>query len=263
MRDIPPTSHLEIIELPHPLGAFDLEVYALHSGSFPEDGSALEVYGGASFTIGREGLSRTLDRIRRAFPNLDPDHQQFLRNPHITAEEGSKGTYVNLFMNLKYTENPNTLVQEAALPFVQGFERITQPSVHVFICHASEDKASARVLASEMKNLGADVWFDEWEIKVGESIVQKINAALGIASHILVLLSRTSVHKPWVQKELSSALMQQLSTKRIVVSPLRLDDCDIPPILADIWYADARKGMEYAVKEIERALFTDINGDGA
>jgi TIR domain len=142
------------------------------------------------------------------------------------------------------------------MPFVEGYLRLARPSVHVFICHTSEDKAAARTVAAGMKRLGADVWFDEWEIRVGESIVQKIGDALGRVSHLVVLFSQQSVAKPWVQKEFSAALMRQLSRESIKVLPLRLDDCTIPPILADIKYADARHDMALAIAELERALFT-------
>ncbi len=257
MRDIPPRSHLEILRLPEPTGAFDMEVFALHSGTFPEDDSSLEIYGGASFKVEADGPSRIIPRLRRAFPDLDPDHSSFLPNPLISTLEGKEGRYVNLYMSLKFNERPDTLVRDAVVPFVEGFGRLEGPSAYVFICHASEDKPAARALALEMKKLGAEVWFDEWEIKVGESIVQKINDALGTVSHLVVLLSHTSVDKPWVRREMSSALMQQLSQKHITVLPLRLDDCRIPPILADIKYADCRNGMESALHQLERALFID------
>lgn len=63
----------------------------------------------------------------------------------------------------------------------------------MFICHALEDKAIARELASGMKSLGSEVWFDEWEIFDGDSIVQKINDALGRITHLVILLSHNSV----------------------------------------------------------------------
>ena len=39
--------------------------------------------------------------------------------------------------------------------------------------------------------------------------------------------------------------------------PLLLDDCVIPPILADIKYANARAVMERKLTELEQALFSN------
>jgi predicted nucleotide-binding protein len=164
-------------------------------------------------------------------------------------------------MGLDFNDQPQALVRDAVVPFFEGFLRADRAGAHVFICHASEDKAAARSLASAMTRLGAEVWFDEWEIRVGESIVQKINDALGMVSHLIVLLSQNSIDKPWVQKEMSAALMRQLSREGIFVLPLRLDDCPIPPILADIKYADGRNGMDRALAELELALFPKVDSD--
>jgi hypothetical protein len=175
--------------------------------------------------------------------------------PWITTRIVDDGILVHVYLGLDFKDKPETLVKDAVSPFIDGYRRLEQPSVHVFICHASEDKPVAREVASSLKKLGAEVWLDEWEIRVGESIVQKIGDALGKVSHLIVLLSQNSVVKPWVQKEFSSALMRQLSHKSIIVLPLRLDDCSIPPILADIKYADARAGITCAMAALEQALF--------
>jgi hypothetical protein len=152
-------------------------------------------------------------------------------------------------------------LRDALAPIVEGLQRLQRPNVRAFLCHASEDKPAARDLAVALREFGAEVWLDKWEIRVGDSIVQKIDGALGTVSHLIVLLSNNSVGKPWVRKELSSALMRQLSQKAIKVLPVRLDDCTIPPILADIKYADARKGLESALVGLEPALFASSGDD--
>ncbi len=254
MRDIPPHSHLEILEMPGPRGATDIEVYGLNAGDEGEI-DELCIYGGASFRVPLEDGPTMLLRLRRAFPDMDPDGRSFLRNPWISSEVEPNGLRAHVHLDLKFKDAPDMLVRDAVSPFIEGFQRLDRPSTHLFICHASEDKKAARELANAMKRLGAEVWFDEWELRVGDSIVEKINAALGTVSHLLVLLSYHSVAKPWVNRELSAALMRQLSTQGIQVLPIRLDDCTIPPILADIRYADARKGMRDAVAELEKSLF--------
>lgn len=254
MSEIPPHSHLEIMGLQPLEGSFETEVYGLNAGDAGEI-EYLEIYGGTSIRVTSDDLPRMMRRLRHAFP--DRGERGFLPNPNISAHEEDDGTFIaNVHLNLKFKDAPETLVRDGIIPFVEGFARLNRPTVHVFICHASEDKPAAREIASAMKNLGADVWFDEWEIRVGDSIVQRINDALGEISHLIVLLSKESVSKPWVKKELSAALMRQLSSESIVVLPARLDDCAIPPILADIKYADVRAGVENAMKEIEWSLFS-------
>ena len=58
----------------------------------------------------------------------------------------------------------------------------------------------------------------------------------------------------WAKKEWQSFLSRQLSGGAIRILPVLLEECDIPPILADIKYADLRKGYYEGFKEIYLAL---------
>ena len=49
----------------------------------------------------------------------------------------------------------------------------------VFISHASEDKEPfVRQFASILRDLGIDVWYDEYEIKPGMSIRESVDRGL-------------------------------------------------------------------------------------
>jgi hypothetical protein len=48
----------------------------------------------------------------------------------------------------------------------------------VFLCHSSADKGYVRMVHDDLKNLGLSCWLDENKIKVGDSIVSKINEGL-------------------------------------------------------------------------------------
>ena len=56
----------------------------------------------------------------------------------------------------------------------------------VFLSHSSHDKEIVRPLAERLRNDGLRVWFDEWEIRPGDSIPAKIEAGLE-HSRVLVL----------------------------------------------------------------------------
>jgi hypothetical protein len=40
----------------------------------------------------------------------------------------------------------------------------------IFLSHTSIDKPFVEKLANGLRSIGVNVWFDKWEIKVGESI---------------------------------------------------------------------------------------------
>lgn len=120
----------------------------------------------------------------------------------------------------------------------------------LFVCHACEDKPFVERLVSELDRRALYAWFDKREILVGDSIVESINAALGQVRFVLAVLSPRSVIKPWVLRELNSSLMRQLSQEHVAVLPVLLESCDIPPLLADLRYADFRTSFEKGFEEI-------------
>jgi hypothetical protein len=62
---------------------------------------------------------------------------------------------------------------------------------YVFISHASEDKAEvARPLAQLLGEAGWNVWLDELELEVGDSLNLRLNAALARSRFGVVILSR-------------------------------------------------------------------------
>jgi hypothetical protein len=57
------------------------------------------------------------------------------------------------------------------------------------------------------------IWLDERELKVGDSIIQGISEGLKDTDYVVVVLSKSSIKSNWVQAELNSALMHQISDK--------------------------------------------------
>jgi hypothetical protein len=64
------------------------------------------------------------------------------------------------------------------------------------------------------------------------------------------VLSEASVKSEWVKRELNAALMKELKRKSVVVLPLLLQDCEIPPLVADKKYADFRQGYDAGLAEL-------------
>jgi len=129
----------------------------------------------------------------------------------------------------------------------------------LFLCHATEDKPFVDKLAVDLDQRAMFAWYDKREIMVGDSIVEKINNGLTASDFLIAVLSPRSVSKPWVVREMSSSLMRQLGNKSIRILPLLIEACDIPPLLADLKYADFRSSYESGLAELVAAIRTRIS----
>jgi len=110
--------------------------------------------------------------------------------------------------------------------------------IKVFLSHSSKDKAFARKLSEELRANGVDVWIDEAELRIGDSLIDKIGSAINEADFIAVILSPNSVNSSWVQKELSLALTKEFANKNVKVLPILKEPCEIPHFLQGKLYAD-------------------------
>jgi TIR domain len=127
----------------------------------------------------------------------------------------------------------------------EGLDRPT-----LFICHASEDKPFVDRLVHALDSQALHVWYDKREILVGDSIVGRVNQALETVRFVLAVLSPCSVTKPWVVRELNSSLMRQIDRKQVIVLPALIANCDLPPLIADLKYADFRMSFDRGLEEL-------------
>jgi hypothetical protein len=124
----------------------------------------------------------------------------------------------------------------------------------VFVSHSSADKSFVEELAMALRHFRFDVWYDDWEIAVGDSIVGKVFAGLDQSDALLVVLSRASVTSRWVKEELNVAVMRRLSANDIRILPLLVETCDVPTPLKHLHYADFRKNVPSAMSRLLDSL---------
>ena len=87
-----------------------------------------------------------------------------------------------------------------------------------FISHASEDKdALVDPLARALASFGADVWYDKFTLKPGESLSRSIDKGLANSRHGIVVLSPHFIAKPWPERELSGLVTMQLAEGRSII----------------------------------------------
>ncbi|MCH7754214.1 toll/interleukin-1 receptor domain-containing protein [candidate division KSB1 bacterium] len=98
------------------------------------------------------------------------------------------------------------------------------------------------------------LWYDDWEIKIGDSIVQKINDGISYSDFLIVVLSGNSVSSKWVKEELNAATIKNIESKGAFILPVLLEKCKIPLLLADKKYADFTKSFEKAYNDLDDAI---------
>lgn len=95
---------------------------------------------------------------------------------------------------------------------------IQEREFDVFISHASEDKdAVVRPLATELRDRGLEVWFDEFELRIGDSLRQKIAAGIVRSRFGVVVLSPAFFAKGWPQYELDGLVTIAVSGRQVLL----------------------------------------------
>ena len=70
-----------------------------------------------------------------------------------------------------------------------------------FICHASKDKDDfVHPLAEKLKARGLKVWYDEYSLKIGDSLRQSIDKGLANSRYGIAILSPTFFKKNWPKR---------------------------------------------------------------
>jgi len=124
----------------------------------------------------------------------------------------------------------------------------------VFISYSSKDKPFVEKLSQKLVDNRIGVWLDKWEMKPGDSLIDKIQNALEDSSYLLVVLSKHYVESEWCRKEQNAGLIKEINSKKVVVIPILLEDCSIPIFLQEKVYADFRQSFDDGFIELFKSL---------
>lgn len=145
-----------------------------------------------------------------------------------------------------------SLVQRDEPPGIDSFVR----EHDVFISHASEDKeAVVRPLAAALVAEGLNVWYDEFELRIGDSLRRKIDQGLANSRVGLVVLSHSFIAKGWTNYELDGIVTRSVSGEQVLL-PIwhnisKQEVVAYSPSLAD---KVARSTATHTVEEIAKEI---------
>jgi len=132
----------------------------------------------------------------------------------------------------------------------------------LFISHASEDKQPfVRELAEAFRTVNIDVWYDEYEIKLGMSIRESVDKGLSSCDIGLLILSPNYFKKKWTIWELNGFIQKMLSGSAMLIPILynltHEDLLTISPALSDILSLSSEEGIISIVQKVRDTLYTN------
>lgn len=110
--------------------------------------------------------------------------------------------------------------------------------MQVFLSYNTADKEAARIIGSNLLLVGAEVWFDEWEVQAGDSIPGRIGEALEAFDVFLLLWSENASRSDWVRTELETALVRAIDEESVRIVVVRLDEQAVPVLLSRLRYLE-------------------------
>ena len=125
----------------------------------------------------------------------------------------------------------------------------------LFISHASEDKDEfVRPLAELLEQNGIKVWYDEFTLKLGDSLRQSIDNGLANSRYGVVVISPNFFRKGWPQKELNGLVAREVVEEKVILPVWHQITADEvrrhSPTLADKVAVISEKGLNDVVSQI-------------
>jgi len=135
----------------------------------------------------------------------------------------------------------------------------------VFICHASEDKESfVNRLAQELVSKQLKVWYDEFELELGDSLRRKIDEGLSKSRYGVVVLSKNFFQKKWPQDELDGLAAKEREGHKVILPiwhNITQEEVEsYSPMLAGRFAAQSNRGIENVCNEILKVVKPSTNG---
>ena len=130
----------------------------------------------------------------------------------------------NLTESLKRKEREDKAKQDKMLSDINALSKMplihstimnpttNQPTYDAFISHATEDKEDlVRKLAELLQDNGFSIWYDDFQLRVGDSLRRSIDKGLANSRFGIVILSPYFFAKNWPQYELDGLIAKEMA----------------------------------------------------
>ena len=143
--------------------------------------------------------------------------------------------------------------------FVNRQNRLERPQA--FICHDSRDKESiAQPLALELQKMMCPVWFDEFSLRVGDSLRAQVEKGLKESPKCILIITPNFLNnKGWTKTEFDSIFTREVIEEKDVILPVWhgisvKDAYEYSPSLADRVAVNWELGVEEVARKLAQAV---------
>jgi hypothetical protein len=129
-----------------------------------------------------------------------------------------------------------------------------------FICHASEDKESvADPLFEALRTHGLNIWYDEFSLRIGDSLSGKIDEGLTQSNYAIIIVSKKFFEKNWPQHEYHAIYNKQVNSNKRIILPVwhdvsREEVEKHSVLLADIVAQKTSNGIETVATNLYKVI---------
>jgi hypothetical protein len=129
----------------------------------------------------------------------------------------------------------------------------------VFISHAAADKDEiARPLAHALRDAGYSVWYDEFTLALGDSLIRNIDRGLAESRYGIVIISPEFLTKDWPRRELEGLVTREMGRGKVLLpvwhQVTREQIERYSPPLADRLGVSTDRGLVHVVAQIRQVL---------
>jgi len=132
-------------------------------------------------------------------------------------------------------------------------ERKSSKEYLIFVSHSTKDSWIARQIAQTIESnctkYGVQTYLDEKDIEGGESIPDSIRNNIEKCNEFLVLVSRSSINRPWVLLEIGAAWVLR---KRIIAIIDKVIPEEIPDVISQFKAIELNDFDEYVKQLVKR-----------
>ena len=181
---------------------------------------------------------------------------------HVTVD--MMGLRGQVRSGVRIVPGPLQPLQEAPLSSIPSLVRDEAPPeldddgrrFDVFISHASEDKDEVvRPLAEALRAEELEVWYDEFELRIGSSLRRTIDRGIARSRFGVVVLSPAFLGKGWPEYELDGLVTRSVHDEQILL-PIwhHVSKSEVVSYSASLADKLARSTATHTVQEIAREI---------